>query len=279
MSREFKQLQFTNIKAEAEGRIRVGIAAVHGNVDSWGDRSHFGSFAKTIAEGMKRVRHLWMHNSSQPPIASIIKLEEVGRDELPSEVLAKAPDATGGLKVWREYYPKDINPISEVVLYGIDKGDINEMSYAYDVTRADYTEEENEAGQKIQIRELREIRLYDTSDVNYGMNSATVAAGAKGLALELLPLGNLYQQFLMHLEEAKAGRRNSVSDLALLNQMHQIAVDLGAECAPVDGDEETAKAKPTGNEPDDRADAAHLSTSPGSEWLELRKRKAKILEL
>lgn len=273
MSREFKQFQFVNIKTESEGRIRVGIAAVHGNIDSWNDRSHFGCFAKTISEGMKRVRHLWMHNSGAPPIASIVDLKEVGRDELPAEVLAKCPEATGGLKVWREYYPKDINPLSEVVLYGIDKGDINEMSYAYDVVKADYTEEEDEAGRKIQIRELRELRLYDTSDVNYGMNSATVAAGAKGYALEILPLGNLYQQMLMHLEEAKAGRRNSESDLALLNQVHKIAVDLGAECAPVEDEK-------SGNEPGKKeAEAAEKSTSLNSEWLELRKRKSKILSI
>lgn len=272
MSREFKQLQFTNIKAESEGRIRVGIAAVHGNIDSWNDRSHFGSFAKTIAEGMKRVRHLWMHNSSQPPIASIVKLEEVGRDGLPPEVLAKAPDATGGLKVWREYYPKEINPISEVVLYGIDKGDINEMSYAYDVVKADYTEEEI-GGQKVQIRELREIRLYDTSDVNYGMNGATVAAGAKGFNLEILPLGNLYQQILMHLEESKAGRRNSESDQALIQQMHENLVTLGAECAPP---EDTGK---QGNEPEKKeAEAVENDTSLNAEWFAQAKRKEQFLE-
>jgi phage head maturation protease len=275
MSREFKQLQFVNIKAESSGRIRVGIAAVHGNVDSWNDRSHIGCFAKTIAEGKGRVRHLWNHNQMNPPIASIVDLKEVGRDDLPAEVLAKCPEATGGLKVWREYYPKDVNPLSEIVLYGIDKGDINEMSYAFDVVKAEYTEEEIN-GQKVQIREPREMRLFDTSDVNYGMNSATVAAGAKGL-LDILPLGTLYQQILMHHEEIKAGRRNSESDLTLISQIHKIAVDLGAECAPESDDD--IKNSQHSNEPEKKeAEAAESTSLINSEWFQQAQRKERFLE-
>jgi phage head maturation protease len=273
MGKEFKQLDFINIKAESSGRIRVGIAAIHGNIDSWNDRSHLGCFAKTLEEGRGRVRHLWNHNSGQPPIASIKDLQEVGREELPSEVLIKFPDATGGLKVTREYYPKDINPMAEVILYGIDKGDINEMSYAYDVVKADYSEQEIN-GQKVQIRELRELRLYDTSDVNYGMNPATVA-NVKGFDLDILPLGTLYQQLLLHNDEIKAGRRNSSSDETLINQIHSLAVDLGAACAPAADDDEKSDSATT----ETKEAGADSITPLNSEWFELQKRKTTLLEI
>lgn len=286
MAKEFKQIEFTNIKAESKDRVRVGIAAVHGNIDSWGDRSHVGAFAKTIAEGRARVRHLWMHNSQNPPIATIKELKEIGRDELPPEILDKFPAATGGLKVWREYYD---NQLANWVLEAIDKGDVNEMSYAFDVIKADYSEEQNESGENQRIRELRELKLMDTSDVHYGMNPATLAS-VKGFTLEPVPLGTLYQQFLMLDEQIKSGRRNSESDMTLLQQMHEITISLGATCKTEETDEEkTAKAVGevikdkiaegiNSNNLENEAEAADLSTSLNSEW-DLRKRRLQILEI
>lgn len=270
--RDFKAFQFSCVKAESSGRKIVGYAAIHGNVDSWDDRSHPGCFAKTLAENQSRVKHLWNHDASKPPIATITDIREVGAEELPAEIKAKFPDGTitGGLRVEREYYS---NELASWVFEAIQKGDINEMSYAFDVVKCDFTDEEIPTGGTRRVRELRELKLYDTSDVPWGMNSATLAS-AKGLALELMPLGNLYQQFLMHLKEFKAGRRNSDSDLALINQMHKIAVDLGAECQPETDDEKNS------SEPEKKeAEAAPTGTSLGSEWLDLQKAKAKILEI
>lgn len=269
--RDFKAFQFSNVKAESSGRVIVGYAAIHGNVDSWDDRSHPGAFAKTLAENPGRVKHLWNHDSSKPPIATIKEISEVGANDVPAEIKAKFPEGTitGALRVAREYYS---NELASWVFEAIQKGDINEMSYAFDVVKADYTDEELPTGGTRRVRELRELKLFDTSDVPWGMNSATLAS-AKGM-LDILPLGTLYQQFLMHLEEFKAGRRNSDSDLALLNQMHKIAVDLGAECAPKETDEKQ------GNEPEKKeAEAAEQGTSLDSDWLRLRQRKLSILEL
>src|SRR5688500_16147771 len=98
--RQFKNLHY--FKVESTGREQKRICAVFGNVDSWGDRIIPGAFAKTIQEGRSRVKHLWNHDFSNPPIASITELKEVGRDELPQAVLDYAPEATGGLMVGRE---------------------------------------------------------------------------------------------------------------------------------------------------------------------------------
>lgn len=261
MPKEFKHVTFTNIKAEETNpRIKTGICAVFGNVDSWGDRIHAGAFKKTLSENLQRVRHLWNHDSHQPPIASILEIREVSREELPSKVLAKAPEATGGLLVKREYYD---NEFANWILEAIEKGDINEMSFAYEVIKSSETVEETgfEDMPKRYIRELLELRLFDTSDVNWGMNSATVAVGAKS---QILSLGQIYSQ-LTAIKQLKEGRRNAESDQILLNQIHQIAVDLGASCDSKHADSTDEKAE------------AGISTS--LEWLEVAKRKATALNI
>lgn len=170
----YKTLPYFVKELDKKTRTVTGIFAVHGNVDSGGDMSVNGSFEKWLKEGRQRVRFLWNHNSMNPPIASVKEIREVGRVDLPANVLEWAPEATGGVEVTRKYY-EDI-PLSDWVFKGIQEGDITEMSYAYDVTlRQDVNNPDNPR----HYRNLLEIKLYDISDVNWGMNPAT--SGVKGL--------------------------------------------------------------------------------------------------
>jgi HK97 family phage prohead protease len=234
--REIKSVSFTNIKAQSSGRVRGGIAAVFGNVDAVRDRIVPGAFARTIAGGAKRARFLWNHSYQHPPTASIKELREVTRDELPDEVLEKAPDATGGLLVKREYFKNDL---SNWILEAIDADEINEMSFAYETVRsATVTEPVDGDSEKTQeIRELQELKLFDCSDVLWGCNPATVAAGAKNF--DALPLGVLAANLAFIESEIKAGRRNAANDQKLLDLIHTTAVSLGAVCNP--DDEESGK--------------------------------------
>jgi HK97 family phage prohead protease len=246
--RDFKSLPFTNLKAEASGRVRSGIASVFGNVDAVGDRVMPGAFAKTIAEGAKRCKFLWNHSYQHPPVASIVELKELSRAELPPEVLEKSPEATGGLLVKREYYDTEL---SNWILQAIDKGDINEMSFAYDTIQSRTLTEPNPDNpeKSREIHELVELKLYDTSDVLWGCNFATVADGAKNL--DVMPLGVIASQLAMFAADLKAGRRNATSDQKLIELIHSTSVDLGAICAP---DEETGK---SGNPADPKKEANH----------------------
>jgi HK97 family phage prohead protease len=217
--RETKSIQS---KADAQGRTVTGICSVFGNVDDWGDRMHPGSFAKTISEGRSRAKHLWNHDFSKPPIASIKELREVSREELPGDILAFAPEATGGLLVKREYYVS--NELSEMVFEAIKSGDVCEMSFGFDATKFDFTENEGK-----QIRELREVRLYDTSDVLWGMNNSTLASGAKhlfGMSPEIY-LANLPLAVAEYQNNLKAGRRNSTQDAAIISTIHESLIKLG----------------------------------------------------
>jgi len=271
MERDFKSLPFTNIKAEATGRIRAGIAAVFGNVDAVGDRVMPGAFAKTIQEGAKRCKFLWNHSYQHPPVASILELRELSRSELPAEVLEKSPDATGGLLVKREYYDVDL---ANWILKAIDAGDINEMSFAFDIIQASTRTElvDGDAEKTQEVRELLELKLYDTSDVLWGCNFATVADGAKGL--DTLPLGVIASQLSLISQQIKAGRRNAANDQNLIDLIHDTACGLGAVCKP---DDESAD--DTSSTDEGKAEAVNSDTSLSPDWLEIQKAKTRVLTL
>lgn len=173
------------------GRRVIGIAAVSGNVDSGGDRIIQGAFAKTIQESTPRIRHLWQHGAEgwdygvTPPIAAIRSIKEVGREGLTPSVLAAAPEATGGLEVDREYLNTDrANEVLEAYKAGIAL----EMSIGYRTIKSVVYEDDSAQGRvgAEHWRDLLEIRLFDTSDVNWGMNSATVGSKAWESKLSML---------------------------------------------------------------------------------------------
>lgn len=177
---QYKALEGATV--QIEDRTVTGFAAVFGNVDDGNDRIHPGAFAKTIQERAGRVRLLWQHNTAEPPTAVVKGLREVSRDDLPADMRTKVPEASGALLVTREYL--DTLRANEV-LAGIKAGAIAEMSIGYDVPKgkADY-----ETVNSKQVRNLREIRLWELSDVLWGMNPATRAAkmGESGLNIATL---------------------------------------------------------------------------------------------
>lgn len=160
---------------DLEARTVTGITAVMGNVDDGGDIIHRGAFKKTILESPQRVRHLWNHNSNDPPIATILSLQEVGKGGLPKAVKENFPDAKGGLEVTRKYFK---NARAEQVFEALTSKPpaINEMSIGFMPVKFDFDEKEISEDRSLLVRNLRELRLFDTSDVNWGMNAATVAS-------------------------------------------------------------------------------------------------------
>lgn len=175
MSHKLFTCLIQNTKSKTEDRVITGVAAVFGNVDAGGDLVKPGAFRQAIQNfksGRSRARFLWNHDGQQPPIAKILELKEVSRAELPAAVLAKAPEATGGLVVKRKYFT---DSFSERVYQGILSGAISEMSFAYDTKKSSFIDQDGK-----RVRVLEELELFDLSDVQWGMNPATVAAGAKG---------------------------------------------------------------------------------------------------
>lgn len=193
-----------------DDRTVTGIFAVHGNVDDGGDRGHPGLFGDFTVGGRKRVVFLWQHNSMEPPIATIDRLFEVSKADLPAAVKLYAPDASGGVAVQRTYLDTERG---NTVLAGLKAGAISEMSYAYEPTKWDFEEVE---GRPYPIRNLYAAGLLDVSDVNWGMNPATSADGSKGQPLHIeqasarAALAKLCDRWeAVHTLRAKEGRRFS----------------------------------------------------------------------
>ena len=273
MQRQLKAGPF-HIKA-ITGREVTGIFSVLGNMDDYDDRIWPGSFAKTFLERGGKVLHLWQHDFCAPPIAVIKSLREVGRDELPPAVLAEAPDALGGAEVVREYLP---TPRGDEVLAALNAGSPLQMSFAYDAIRWDYEAKPDAKYEWERVRNIREIRLWETSDVLWGANSATVASKAA------FPFEFLLKQLSIHLDELQAdpatkeSRRNSTADQDRIDTIAKLAVELGATNVALIGDpppaepegEDSAKSR----EPSSRA--AEESSAPTAlayrSRLELAKR-------
>lgn len=218
-------------------RTVTGIASVFGNVDSYGDIVQRGAFKKTLNENAPRIRHLWMHDPILPPTAAIRSLKEVGKDALPDEVLTQFPDATGGLEVVREYLR---TPRGDEILEGVRAGAINEMSFAYDVVKSKFAEVDGMDGIKRQVRLLSEVRLYETSDVLWGANPATVASKSVDYRIEQL------DRLLAELRdtadpEGKAGRVLSARNLSRLRDALTVLSEILAAAEPQEDDDEKAR--------------------------------------
>lgn len=272
---EYKALP-TFTKA-VSGRVVSGLFAVHGNVDSTNDRLQPGSFQKTIVERVaaQKVKFLWSHAVGdywmgvvpEPPIAVVKEVRELTRDELQTEypkVLMQAPEATGGVEVVREYL--DTTRGNEV-LKGLQAGAITEMSWGFDAVKYDF-EEVNDT----RIRNLREVRLWEVSDVLWGANEATVAA-------KWLPSTDTFLKALQRFtEQLKSGARHSASDTELLNQIHAACVDLGAttckgivsaDDADAEEEEDAGKSRAAAEVEEKSALAALTSLKSELEILEL----------
>lgn len=154
-------------------RSVTGIASVFGVVDNGNDVIHPGAFKKTLAESKSKgssstkAVYLWNHDLKQVPIAKILEIREIPRGELPESIRENYPEATGGLLVTREYLD---TPRGNEVLEAVKSGALTQLSIGYNVIQKDY--QKTPAGQ---VRNLRELRLLDLSDVSFAMNQATVS--------------------------------------------------------------------------------------------------------
>lgn len=169
-------------------RTVVGFPTIYGNVDDGGDLIVQGAYAKTLNERSDRLRWLWQHQWATPPIASIEEITSVDRSELPPVVLSRFPEATGGLKVKRKYLETQRG---DEVLKGIESNAITEMSIGYDPIAMEFPEDLIVAGKRA-WRILTEIRLWEFSDVLWGMNPATANASAKSLIEQASDPADLY---------------------------------------------------------------------------------------
>lgn len=97
---ESKSLPFAGVGFDEVDGIVEGFAAVCGNWDDANERIVSGAFARTLSDykGSKPgIAKLPMGLDHEIGFGVTVDAAEVARSDLPSELLAEAPDATGGL--------------------------------------------------------------------------------------------------------------------------------------------------------------------------------------
>ena len=252
--REFKTVP-QYIKAVNDMTVD-GIFSVAGVLDSYGDIVEPGAFTKTFAERGDKTLHLWQHDFWSPPPAVIENLEEVGRADLPAIIRAEFPEATGGALVSRTYIESER---AQEVLAAIKAGSPLEMSFGYDTIRYEVRmdEEDEEAAA---IRHLIELRLWETSDVLWGANSATVA----NKRLPPIAIETVLDALDNYLCALKEGRRNASSDAGRINQIALLAFELGADNIKIVDDTEDDD-KSQQSQDDDTAAKAAADGQPETE--------------
>lgn len=193
-----------SIKSE---RTRAGIFAVMGNRDNVGDRIEAGAFAKTWTEGRHNIVHLWDHGEAETtiPTAAIDDLYEIGKSDLPDEVFQYAPDATGAAVVVRTYVKSHLG---DHFLAAVDSGAIKQMSFAYAIPKGKSVDVVEEIkGANVKTRVLKEVKQYDTSDVRWGANGATIAQIKSLYGRRLNPDAD-FQLIEVFFQQLKSGRRD-----------------------------------------------------------------------
>lgn len=164
---------------DAEHGIVQHYVAIMGNLDDGNDIIMPGAFTKTVAENARRVRVLDCHNTDSVlrVVGRPLALREVGRAELPAAVLEVAPDATGALLATTQYALDTKN--GREVFELIKGGYLPETSIGFDTLQEDYEQQLDAKGKPRTVRLLKEIRLWEYSNVLWGMNPATATVSAK----------------------------------------------------------------------------------------------------
>lgn len=173
---------FLEVEKDDERVVR-GLFSVFGHVDESGDVVHRGAFKKTLQERLPRgrIKALWQHDTRSPPVGVVVELEEITKRQLPAPVKSQFPDATGALAGAIRVLP---TPRGDEVLTGVREKAITEGSFGFDAIKFDF-ETEKEKDLLIiqtdgQVRNLREVRLWDISFVNWGMQEAALMLQKKG---------------------------------------------------------------------------------------------------
>lgn len=158
---EFKSISGQIKDVDLKNRIVTGYLAGFGNKDFDNDIIEKGSFVKTLAERKNQIFFLNQHQWKEPHGKfSLLKEDQKG-------LYFESKPFVEGVSY------------SDDVLKLYDAGIINEHSIGYNTIKSDYDSE-------TQIRTIREIKLYEGSNVTLGANDQTPFTGMKGLTISEL---------------------------------------------------------------------------------------------
>lgn len=166
------------LKADQDSGIVEAYVSIMGIIDDDNppDLIEQGAFKKSVQErgpaGSNRIRVLWQH-AWDNVIGLPLVIKEHGRKQLPGEVLARYPEASGGLFT-RTQFILDVQQAREAfALY--KSGAMSEWSIGFD--NLDSVFDQDEEGKT--FRRIKEIRLWEYSPVTWGANPGTITTDVK----------------------------------------------------------------------------------------------------
>lgn len=228
----WKKLPGFITKVDAEAGIVDAIVSTMGVLDYGEDVIENGAYLKTIQERGSKIKVLNSHNTYSifDAIGVCLALREIGRDELPAELLAQFPEATGGLLTTTQYLLN--TPEGRGAFERIKAGVISEYSIGYQAIKTEYRDVMDSSGFKVNARILKEIKLYEYSPVLWGMNPATMTTGVKSAGDAVSVLEQTTEEVRDWLEQTtKAGRTISARNAARLREafsaLHSLMEDAG----------------------------------------------------
>ena len=183
MEREYKTFPAKVIAVDEAKGIVETIFSVFGNIDEGLDIVHPGSFTKTFVERGNKVRVLDHHNTNSimDVIGKPIELRELGRSELPKELLLKCPESTGG--AYAKVQMLMDTPEGRGAFIRLRDKAVDEWSFGYDVLDKDFSSAVKD-NEDVTVRNLRTLKLWELSPVIWGMNPITDTIGAKGAGVD-----------------------------------------------------------------------------------------------
>lgn len=213
--------QIDDTRIEYKANVEVGTLSVDGrdvttlfsvdSLDDVGDITPPSAFRTSLQGKAERIPHLFMHDTNSPAIAVIRSFAEVKRIDLPADVQAEYPDASGGMACVSTFLT---TPRASEIFDGIKAGIPYQASFGYRAMQASpHRTKKRPDGRPARV--LNEVRLYEvsTTHANHAAHPATRVRLGKALAL---------------LEEYKAGARHSQHDVSTLNQIAELLLALGA---------------------------------------------------
>lgn len=168
-------------RVHARAGIIEAYPSIFGVRDQVGDIVHPGAFRKTLNDRAGRpLKVFWSHNITGLPIGKTLDVREVSKADLDPAILARWPEATGGLHAALQLAD---TTQGKDILSLVEAGVLDELSFGYDAVKSDLAFAAPGTGK---TRHLREIRLHEISVVAFPANPAariTAVKGATGLDL------------------------------------------------------------------------------------------------
>lgn len=164
---EHSSFKVTDFKAMTDGDTPgtfEALVAVFNNVDRGGDRILPGAFKRTLKDGLPPI--VWSHNWDVPPIGVVTEASETGDGLLVKGRLfvAEGEDSPVARQVYTAMKAVD----------GQGRAPLREFSFGYEVRDAASVTEDGE-----DIRELKDLELFEVGPTLVGMNPATQLLGVK----------------------------------------------------------------------------------------------------